>query len=122
MADGPVAAVFSKRGKKGVYGTAKLARRSRSDHSEDAILDGERGIGRDDENAVPAYGNAVLGLHDRDRGTGAEQFDQQALVMGVEVLHQYEGHPSVGRRIGQERLERREATGRGANAYDEATS
>ena len=52
-----------------------------------------------------------VGLHDRDRGTGTEQFDQQALVMGIEVLHQNEGHPGVGRRIGQERLERREAAG-----------
>ena len=103
-------------------GRRSCARRSRSDHSEDAIFDGERGIGRDDENAVLAYGNAVRGLHDRDWGTGAKQFDQQALVMGVEVLHQNEGHPSVGRRIGQERLERRETTSRGANAYDEATS
>ena len=117
-ADGLVAAVLRKRRKKRVYGAAMLARRSRRDHSEDAILDGQRGIGWDDENAVLAYGNAVRGLQDRDGGTGTEQLDQQALVMGIEVLHQNEGHPAIGRRIGQERLERREAAGRGANAND----
>jgi hypothetical protein len=37
--------------------------------------------------------------------------------MGVEVLHQNEGHAGIGRRIGQELFESREATGRGANAY-----
>ena len=53
-------------------------------------------------------------------GSCAEQFDQQALVMGIEVLHQNKGHAGIGRRIGQERRERREAAGRGANAYDKA--
>jgi hypothetical protein len=98
-ADGLVATV-SERRKKRVYGAAKLAWRSRSDHSEDAILDGERGVGWDDVNAVLAYGDATRGLHDRDCGTSAEQFDQQALVMGIQVLHQYECHPSIGGSIG----------------------
>jgi hypothetical protein len=40
--------------------------------------------------------------------------------MRVEVLHQYEGHASIGRRIGEERLESGEPTGRGANAHDKA--
>ena len=42
--------------------------------------------------------------------------------MGIEVLHQNEGHPGIGRRIGQERLERCEATGRGADADDKAAA
>jgi len=61
-ADGFVATILGKRGKERVYGTARLARRRRTDHSEDSILDGQRGIRRDDENAVVAYGDAVRGL------------------------------------------------------------
>ena len=102
------------------FGAAKFARRGRSEHSENAIFNGERGVAWDDENAVLAYGNAVRGLQDRDRGIASKQFDQQSLVMGGEVLDQYEGHPAIGRRIGQERLEGREATGRGANPHNEA--
>jgi hypothetical protein len=42
----------------------------------------------------------MCGHHDRDCGTGTKQFDQQTLVMGIEVLHQNEGHTGIGRRIG----------------------
>ena len=38
--------------------------------------------------------------NDRDGCSSTEQLDQQALVMGIEVLHQNEGHPAIGRRIG----------------------
>jgi hypothetical protein len=43
--------------------------------------------------------------------TGIAQFDQQALVMGIQVLHQYECHSGLGGSIGQQLFESREAAG-----------
>jgi len=40
--------------------------------------------------------------------------------MRIEMLHQYEGHTSIGRHIGEERFESGEPTSRGANADDKA--
>ncbi len=52
-------------------------------------------------------------------GVPAEQVDQHALVMGVQVLHQHERHAGIRGHIGEERREGFEAAGGGADTDDQ---
>ena len=57
-------------------------------------------------------------LDDRHLGVAAEEGNQQALVVGIEVLDDHEGGPAVGLQERQQGLERADAAGRRADADD----
>jgi hypothetical protein len=48
-----------------------------------------------------------------------KQFDQHALVVGVEMLHQHKGHASVRRHVVKEASKCGKATGGCADTYDQ---
>ena len=77
-------------------------------------------VGRDDVGAVGPHLHAVLDLVDLHAGEPLDQVEQQALVVGGEVLHEHERHAAlaVGGHGGEERLEGRQAAGGGADADD----
>ena len=118
-ADGALATVLGQRGEEGIDRPAKLARRRRRGDLENAILDGERRIRRNDEDTVLFDCGAIRGRDDRNGALRPEQLDQEALVVRVEMLHQHEGHAGVGRRLRQKALEGGEPTCGGADADDE---
>ncbi|HWJ06406.1 MAG TPA: hypothetical protein VNS57_11570, partial [Steroidobacteraceae bacterium] len=75
---------------------------------------------RDHVRAVGLELHAVLGLEDPHARVTTHQFDQHARVVRREVLHEHERHAArlVGGHRGEERLERGDAAGGGADADD----
>lgn len=63
---------------------------------------------------------SIRRLGDRHRGAGAQQLDQQALVLRREMLDQHERHAAVGRHGGEEGPERLQPARRGADPDDQA--
>lgn len=48
---------------------------------------------------------AILGCNDGNGAVRREQFDKEALVLGVQVLDQHERHAAVGANVGEKRFE-----------------
>ncbi len=76
-----------------------------------ALVDRERGVGRDEVDVV-RYGRCSVrnGAHRHPRVL-REQFGQEARLLGVEMLHEDEGHAGVWWQVGEEGLECLQAAG-----------
>jgi hypothetical protein len=61
------------------------------------VVYGEIGLRGDDIQAVGLNGHAVSSLKDVHRRVSRQQFDQHALMGGVEVLNEHKRHAGVGR-------------------------
>jgi len=61
--------------------------------------------------------HAVLGLDHRHLGMIAQELDQQAFVMRVEMLDQDKRHAALRRHVREEALEGIQPAGRGAETY-----
>src|SRR5258708_19077895 len=96
-----------------------LSRRRRPCQPENAIPDGQGRIGWDDEDAVLFDRKPILGGHNWNGTVCTEQLHQQALVVRIEVLHQYERHAGIGWRTPPKPLESGEAARPGADAGKE---
>jgi hypothetical protein len=75
--------------------------------------------GRDDVRVIGFHASAVPHLDNRDPRSATEQLGEDAHVVGGEVLDHHEGHPALGRHVGEELLERREAASRATDADDQ---
>src|SRR5262249_21008407 len=95
-ADGALATVLRQRSEERIDGPAMLPCRGWSCELQNAILDCERRIRRDDEHAVLFDRETILRCNNGNGAVRREQFDQEALVLWVEVLHQRECHAAVG--------------------------
>jgi hypothetical protein len=118
-ADSALPLVLGQGGKERVDGAAVLPRRRRRRHAQGATLDRQGGIRRNDEDPVCRHPHSAFGFHDRHGGMLAEQLDEHALVVRIEMLHQHERHAAVRRHVSEERLEGLEAAGGGADADDQ---
>jgi hypothetical protein len=97
--------ILRERGEEHVDRLAVLARRRRCRHAKGGGLDRQYGVGRDDENMVGGDRHAVGGLHHRHLGVIAQDLDQQALMMRIEMLDQDERHAALRRHVREEALE-----------------
>ena len=79
-------------------------------------------FGRDHVDVVGLDLQPVLGLRDRHGRRALQQLDQHALVRGVEVLDDDEGHAAVLGHAAEELLERLQPAGRGADARRSGTA
>ncbi len=81
---------------------------------------GERhaGVGRDDVDVIGRDRKSLAPLDDRHAGGAGEDIRQPALMAGIEVLHQHEGHPGAGRQMGEELGEGLQAPGGRADPDD----
>jgi hypothetical protein len=59
----------------------------------------------DDINSIGFYRHAVRHLVDRHLGLFGQQATQHARVLGVQVLHQHEGHTGIRRQMFQQLCE-----------------
>jgi hypothetical protein len=66
-------------------------------------------------------GHALRGLDHRHRRLPGQEVDQQALVVGVEMLDQDEGHAAFRRHVRKEILEGVEPAGGGAQCHDQVS-
>jgi hypothetical protein len=96
-----------------------LAWLRRRRHVKDVAVDRHHRIGRNNEGMVRGDRHAVLRLHHRHRGVLGQQFDQQALVMGVEVLNQDEGHAVLWWHVRKKALKGLEPTCGRAKPYNQ---
>jgi hypothetical protein len=62
---------------------------------------------------------AILRLHDIHCGMRPKQFDEHALMAGIEMLHQHKGHAGVRGHVVEEASKGGKPAGRCANAYNE---
>ena len=83
---------------------------------ERSLCDGEIDIRRYDVDVVGFHRHAVGGFPDRHGGGARENLGQQAVVLGVEMLHEDDGQTGVGRQIGQQMFEDFEAARGSANS------
>ena len=81
-----------------------------------ALLDRHLDAGWDDVHPVRLDPRALLGLRDLHLGRPGERVAQQARPRRLEVLHQDERQPGVGRHVGEELPEGVQPAGRGAHA------
>lgn len=93
--------------------TAALDRRA---EMQLAIGQGQRGVGRNDIDAVSLDDHAVGGLYDRDAGGPAEDVRQDTGVRRVEVLDDHEGHAAIGPQMRQQGFQGTDAASRRADA------
>ena len=75
-------------------------------------------LGRDDVDVIGFDRKPVARLDDRHAGGAGQEIGQPALVAGIEVLHEHEGHPGLRRQIGQELGEGLQAPGGSADPDD----
>ena len=85
---------------------------------QDAILDGQVGIGRNDIDVVGLGELLARDLAHRESGGPRQDVGQRAFPRRVEMLHQNEGHAGVGRQVLKQLREGLEAAGRRADADD----
>ena len=72
---------------------------------------------------VGLHHHAVCHLNHLHAGAALDQLGEQAFVVWVQVLHQHKGHAGVntGGHAGEKSLNRRQATGRSADADNRKT-
>ena len=117
-ANGAFVLVLCQRAKEKVNRQALAARRRGLQQLQRAIQERHVAIGRNDVGAVDLHPHAVADLEHLHAGVAPDQLDQNAFVVGRQVLHQHKGHTrlNVARHAREEGLERGQTTGRGANA------
>ena len=67
---------------------------------------------------IRLHGHSIPDFMHRHGGGPGEQFRQNALVRGVQVLDQDESHPGIGRQSPEQIGESFEAAGRCADSHD----
>ncbi len=87
---------------------------------EHPLSDLERRVGSDDVDVIRLDPLLVDDLQDLHRGGGPEDLGDVALAGGVEVHHDDEGHPALGRHLRQKALARLEPPGGRPDADDQA--
>jgi hypothetical protein len=84
---------------------------------EDAVLDDQAPARRDDVDPVAGEPLAALALVHRQLGVPVEELGQHALVVGIEMLDDDEGHPGRGPGPGQHLAQGFEPARRGADPH-----
>jgi hypothetical protein len=117
--DGVLALILGERDEEGVHRGSPRRGPGASGQLQHAAGELHGRVGRDDEDVVGDEGVAVLRLRHRHGRAAAQDIDQRAGVVGIEMLDQDERHAGVRRRIGEEGPEGLQAAGRGAQADSE---
>ena len=81
-----------------------------------SLCDGQIAVRRNDVHVVGFHRHAVGRLADRHGGGSRQNLGQQAVVLGVEMLNEYDGQAGVGRQIGEQVLEDLQPARGAANA------
>ena len=116
--DGAAALVLGQRVEEEVDREMRAPPLASRGHVEEAARQRELRIGRNHIDVIRLHRLSVLGLATGIEVDRCSRSPQPALMGGVEVLDQDEGHPGVGRQVRQEQGERLEPAGRGADADD----
>ena len=115
-ADGPAAALLGQRPQEAVDGHVG----SRGLHAwtkpERPLRDGEIDVGWNHVHVIGFHRHIVGHLAHRHGGGAGENLRQQAVVFGVEMLHENDGQAGIGRQIGQQMFENFQPAGGAANA------
>ena len=121
-ADGVLALVLRQRGEKRVDRDAAGRGRRWTSEMQGAASDRQDGVRWNDIDLVRADLHRVLDEVHRHRGVAGDDRDQGALIVGIKVLNQHEGHASVGWHLREERFEGVDTARRGAEANDQPGS
>ena len=117
-ADRPIAPVFGQRSKKVIDGQV-LRRRLPAGHQvERPVPDPHSLVRGNDVDMIRFHRHALFHFRDGHRGGLGEQLGQQALMSGVEMLHQYQRQARIRRQSLEEFPERLEASRRRPDAYN----
>src|SRR5262249_35852338 len=116
---GSVLALGSGQGEeKGVDRRTLPARLDQRPEAQVILRHGERAVAGNDVDMVALDRHGVAGLDDRDLGAAAEHGGERALVRRIEMLDDDIGDAAVRLEQRQQRFERTDAAGRGADADD----
>ena len=118
-ADGLLVAVLGQGVEEEINGYPPPAALGRRGQVEHLVADGDVLVRRNDVDMIGLDRHSVLRLHDRHGRVRGEQLDHVALAGGVEVRDEHERQAIVRRHRIQERAERLEAPGGGADAHDD---
>ena len=119
-ADRPLFPVLRQRAEEEVDRQAQTARRTRFQQLQLPVQQSQVPVWRNDVDAVGLHLHSVLHQEHRHAGVPLDQVDQDALVIGGEMLHQDKRHADrlVARHGGEKRFDGRKSSGRGADADD----
>ena len=117
-ADRPAALGLGQRAQEGVDRQVAAARGDARDQLQHTPFEGDVALPRGDVDVVGLDCRVLLELGDRHPAALGQQLGQDALVVGVQVLHEHVGHARVVRQRSQQQLERVQAAGRGTDADD----
>ena len=117
-ADGARAIFARQRIQQEVEREARAVTLLRSRNPQRPFVDGKIDARRNDIDVLAFDRHSVGRLRDRHRGVARQQTHHHAVVAGVEVLDEYEGHAIARRQRVQQLLAGLEAAGRSANRDD----
>ena len=117
-ADGALGLILGQRAQEAVDGKALAARQGRLGEVQHALVNAQLAVGWNHIDVVGSDRGLVQCLHHRHGGGTLQDFGQQAVVAGVEVRHQHEGHAGIGRAGAEEGLKGLQPAGGRANADD----
>lgn len=118
-AHGVLALVFGERFEKAVDRPPILPGRCGLAQLQQALVDGERGVGRDDVDVPAQHGRAIGGFMHRYLRVALQQFGQEAQVVGRKMLHEHIGDVAAGLHVFEEGAEGFQPTGRCAKTHDQ---
>ena len=117
-ADRLAAPGLGERAQEGVDRKVPAPRGDARDQLQHVSLDGDVVPPRGDVDVVGLDRRVPSDLGDRQAASLRQQVGQDALVAGVQVLHQHEGHAGVGRQRSEKLPERVQPAGGGPHADD----
>lgn len=115
-ADGVMALLLGESAHEVVNGHVKAAGIAAGRELKAVIGDGHRSIGRNDINMIGLDAHAAGDFLDAHGGFLGEQFGEEAVMLGVEMLDEDEGHAGIGGQVGDEFGEGFDAAGGGADS------
>ncbi len=119
-ADRPLMLVLGQGAKEKINRQTQAPRRPRFQQVQFAVQEGHIPVWRNDIGAVGLHLHPVLHLENLHPGVLSDQIDQDAFVVGVQMLHQHKGHPGfrVRRHGGKEGFDGGQTSGRSADPDD----
>ena len=117
-ADRPITPVCGQRSEKVIDGQVLRHRLPAGHQVERPVRDPHSLVRGDDVDMIRFHRHALFHFRDGHRGGLGEQLGQQALMSGIEMLHQHQRQARIRRQSLEEFPERLEASRRRPHAYD----
>jgi hypothetical protein len=102
-----------------VNGHVRRARFASRSQFQCMVVNRHRTVRRDYVHMIRLHAHSVLHLRHLHRRFFRQQFRQETLVLGVQVLDDHEGHPGIRRQVPQQVCKRFDPSGRSSDRHNQ---